>query len=316
MIKNRKSLIVGLKGTFLKKKEIIFLKKCKPWGIILFSRNIKNFNQVKALTYNIKKIFNDKNYPIMIDQEGGSVSRIEKLITAKSFSGKYFGMMYKKDKNNIVKYINIYVDQIAYLLKEIGVNINTMPVLDVKRKNTNKIIGDRSYSNNKNTVKKIGALFIDKFHKNKIASVIKHIPGHGLSKFDSHIITPKVKKNLAYLNKNDFFPFKQQKSFFAMTAHIIFESIDPFHTATHSKKVIKIIRNNIKFKNIIISDDVSMKGLKFSLKDNTIKAFSAGCNLVLHCNGKISEMYKVAKNSPKIDRFLMKKTLEFYKLIS
>jgi len=101
-----------------------------------------------------------------------------------------------------------------------------------------------------------------------------------------------------------------------MTAHIIYESIDPILTATHSKKMINIIRNKIMFKNIIISDDISMKALKFSIEENTIKAFSAGCNIVLHCNGKMSEMIKVAKNSPKLDSFLMKKTSEFYKLIT
>jgi beta-N-acetylhexosaminidase len=202
------------------------------------------------------------------------------------------------------------------LLHEIGVNINTSPVLDVRRKNSNLIIGDRSFSTNPKVVKKIGCLFIEKFHKNKIATVIKHIPGHGLAKLDSHKSTPVVRKNLKYLVKNDFFPFRKQKSLFALTAHIVYKSIDPICTATHSKKVIKIIRNNIKFKNIIISDDISMKSLKFSISENTIKAFKAGCNIVLHCNARMSEMIKVAKNSPELDSFLMKKTSEFYKLIS
>ena len=316
MIKYRKSFIVGLKGIFLAKKEIFFLKKYKPWGVILFSRNIKSIEQVQKLIFKIKSIFNDKNYPILIDQEGGRVSRVEKIIITTPFSGKYFGFVYKKKKKNISQHINIYINQISYLLREIGVNINTLPVLDIRRKNANLIIGDRSFSNNPKIVKKIGSLFIEKLHKNKIATVIKHIPGHGLAKSDSHISTPKVKNNLKYLIKNDFFPFKNQKSLFAMTAHIIYESIDPILTATHSKKMINIIRNKIMFKNIIISDDISMKALKFSIEENTIKAFSAGCNIVLHCNGKMSEMIKVAKNSPKLDSFLMKKTSEFYKLIT
>ena len=316
MIKYRKSFIVGLKGIFLAKKEIFFLKKYKPWGVILFSRNIKSIEQVQKLIFKIKSIFNDKNYPILIDQEGGRVSRVEKIIITTPFSGEYFGFVYKKKKKNISQHINIYINQISYLLREIGVNINTLPVLDIRRKNANLIIGDRSFSNNPKIVKKIGSLFIEKLHKNKIATVIKHIPGHGLAKSDSHISTPKVKNNLKYLIKNDFFPFKNQKSLFAMTAHIIYESIDPILTATHSKKMINIIRNKIMFKNIIISDDISMKALKFSIEENTIKAFSAGCNIVLHCNGKMSEMIKVAKNSPKIDSFLMKKTSEFYKLIT
>ena len=316
MIKYRKSFIVGLKGIFLAKKEIFFLKKYKPWGVILFSRNIKSIEQVQKLIFKIKSIFNDKNYPILIDQEGGRVSRVEKIIITTPFSGEYFGFVYKKKKKHISQHINIYINQISYLLREIGVNINTLPVLDIRRKNANLIISDRSFSNNPKIVKKIGSLFIEKLHKNKIATVIKHIPGHGLAKSDSHISTPKVKNNLKYLIKNDFFPFKNQKSLFAMTAHIIYESIDPILTATHSKKMINIIRNKIMFKNIIISDDISMKALKFSIEENTIKAFSAGCNIVLHCNGKMSEMIKVAKNSPKLDSFLMKKTSEFYKLIT
>ena len=316
MIKYRKSFIVGLKGIFLAKKEIFFLKKYKPWGVILFSRNIKSIQQVQKLIFKIKSIFNDKNYPILIDQEGGRVSRVEKIIITTPFSGEYFGFVYKKKKKNISQHINIYINQISYLLREIGANINTLPVLDIRRKNANLIIGDRSFSNNPKIVKKIGSLFIEKLHKNKIATVIKHIPGHGLAKSDTHISTPKVKNNLKYLIKNDFFPFKNQKSLFAMTAHIIYESIDPILTATHSKKMINIIRNKIMFKNIIISDDISMKALKFSIEENTIKAFSAGCNIVLHCNGKMSEMIKVAKNSPKLDSFLMKKTSEFYKLIT
>ena len=315
-MKLRKAFITGISSTYLKKKEILFLKKYKPWGVILFSRNIKSIEQVQKLIFKIKSIFNDKNYPILIDQEGGRVSRVEKIIITTPFSGEYFGFVYKKKKKNISQHINIYINQISYLLREIGVNINTLPVLDIRRKNANLIIGDRSFSNNPKIVKKIGSLFIEKLHKNKIATVIKHIPGHGLAKSDSHISTPKVKNNLKYLIKNDFFPFKNQKSLFAMTAHIIYESIDPILTATHSKKMINIIRNKIMFKNIIISDDISMKALKFSIEENTIKAFSAGCNIVLHCNGKMSEMIKVAKNSPKLDSFLMKKTSEFYKLIS
>ena len=316
MIKNRKSFIVGLRGTHLNKKEIIFLKKHKPWGLILFSRNVKSIEQVKKLTLSIRKIFKDKNYPIMIDQEGGRVSRVDKIINATTFSGEYYSLKYKKNKKNISRLINIYTEQISYLLREIGVNINTSPVLDVRRKSANLIIGDRSFSTNPKVVKKIGSLFIEKFHKNKIATVIKHIPGHGLAKLDSHKSTPVVRKNLKYLVKNDFFPFRKQKSLFALTAHIVYESIDPICTATHSKKVIKIIRNKIKFKNIIISDDISMKSLKFSISENTIKAFKAGCNIVLHCNARMSEMIKVAKNSPELDSFLMKKTSEFYKLIS
>ncbi len=161
------------------------------------------------------------------------------------------------------------------------------------------------------------AIFVFKnLKKHKIENVIKHIPGHGLAKVDSHKKTPLVKKTAKYLFKNDFSVFRNKKTFFAMTAHIIYSSIDSKNTATQSSKIIKLIRNKIGFKNIIISDDISMNALKGSIKINTIKSLSAGCNLILHCNGKYKEMKIVAANSPKIDNFIIKKTSQFYKFLS
>ena len=198
----------------------------------------------------------------------------------------------------------------------IGVNINTLPVLDLRSRGGSSVIGDRAFSNNAKIVSKIGDICINYFHKNKIATVIKHIPGHGLAKVDSHKQTPTIKKNQKYLIKNDFSTFKNKASFFAMTAHIIYQKIDKLNTATHSKKIIKIIRNNIRFKNILMSDDISMKSLKSSIKDNTVRAFNAGCDLVLHCNGNYKEMLIVAKNSPLVSKFIIKKTSQFHKIIS
>jgi beta-N-acetylhexosaminidase len=202
------------------------------------------------------------------------------------------------------------------LLKLIGVNINTVPVLDLKIKGSSNIIGNRSFSKNKNIVSKIGDICIKFFHENSIGTVIKHIPGHGLAKVDSHLYTPSVNKPLKYLIKNDFYPFKNKNSFFAMTAHIVFIKIDKINTATHSKKIIKIIRKKIGFKNILISDDLSMKSLKDDLKTKTIKTFSAGCNIALHCNGNLREMKIVAENSPSLSRFIIKKTSLFYRILS
>jgi len=164
-------------------------------------------------------------------------------------------------------------------------------------------------------VSKIGDYCIQFFHQNSIGSVIKHIPGHGLAKVDSHFYTPVVNKKLSYLLKNDFFPFKNKKAFFAMTGHIIFNKIDSQNTVTHSKKMIKLIRNKIGFKNLIISDDLSMKSLKGSISENTIKTFNSGCNIVLHCNGDLKEMEIVGKNSPLINKFILKKTSQFYKIL-
>ena len=313
---NRKSFITGIKGKKLTNQEILFLRKHKPWGIILFTRNLDNINQIKKLTSDIKKIFKDENYPIMIDQEGGRVNRLSKLISLDNFTSEYFGNVYVKNKKEFDISYKFFIDKISHLLKKLGININTLPVLDLRYKGSSNIIGDRSFSRNPEIVSKIGDLCIKYFKTNSIGTVIKHIPGHGLAKVDSHHFTPVVNKNLEYLKKNDFRSFNLKKSIFAMTGHVIFKKIDPVNTVTHSKKLIKIIRNQIGFKNLIISDDISMKSLKLSIEDNTKRLFEAGCNLALHCNGNLKEMTIVAKNSPKVNSFIIKKTSEFYKILS
>ena len=313
---NRRSFITGIKSITLSVKEKKFLQQYKPWGVILFSRNITSLKQAKKLTDQIKKIFKDKNYPILIDQEGGRVNRLKKFFYAAPLTGEFFGKLYLKDKKKFYNYYKIFTKQTSLLLKSIGANINTLPILDLRLKGSSSIIGDRSFSKNPKTVSKIGDICINNFHSNNIGTVIKHIPGHGLAKVDSHKLTPTVNKNLKYLIKNDFSTFKKKSSLFAMTAHIIYTNIDKTNTATHSKKIIQLIRNNIKFKNIIMTDDISMKSLKSSIKVNTLRAFNAGCDLVLHCNGSIKEMSDVAINSPLINKFIIKKTSQFYKIIS
>tara|TARA_B110001452_G_scaffold80750_1_gene66047 strand:+ start:520 stop:1467 length:948 start_codon:yes stop_codon:yes gene_type:complete len=313
---NRKSFIIGIKGLKLSKQEIKFLNQYKPWGIILFSRNLKNIKQIKSLTKNIRKIFRDKRYPIMIDQEGGRVNRLDNFILLDHLTSEYFGKLYIKNKRQFNIMYKLFIDKTSNLLSYLGININTVPVLDLKYKGSSNVIGDRSYSNNSKIVSKIGDICIENFKNNSIATVIKHIPGHGLAKVDSHHFTPTIDKSLNFLKKNDFMAFKSKKTLFAMTAHVIFRKIDKDNTVTHSKKLIKIIRNQIKFKSILISDDLSMKSLKHSIEQNTIKAFEAGCNLALHCNGNLQEMSIVAKNSPKVNSFILKKTSEFYKNIS
>ena len=316
MISKRKAFITGIKSLKLTTSEVKFLKKQKPWGIILFSRNIKSINQTKLLTHSIRKLFKDPHYPILIDQEGGRVNRLKNIITFDNLTGEYFGKLYVQDKRKFNIIYRLFIDKSSYLLKQIGVNINTLPVLDLRIKGSSNIIGDRSFSENKKIVSKVGDICIDLFNQNSIGTVIKHIPGHGLAKVDSHNFTPVVDKSINYLIKNDFFPFKNKDSLFAMTAHIIYKKIDPLNTATHSKKIINIIRKKIGFKNVLISDDLSMKSLKYDLITNTIKSFEAGCNLALHCNGNFNEMKVVAENSPVVNNFIIKKTSLFYKNLS
>ena len=314
-MKNRRAFITGIKSYKLNSSEKKFLKKFKPWGVILFSRNIKSIDQTKKLTESIKKIFNDNNYPILIDQEGGRVNRLNKIISFDTLTSEYFGNLFKKDKFKFNIIYKMFIDQTSYLLKLIGANINTVPVLDTRVKGSSNIIGDRAYSNNPKLISKLGDFCIKYFHRNSIGTIMKHIPGHGEAKVDSHYFTPIVKKKLSKLIKEDFSPFKNKKCFFAMTAHVVYKDIDKSNTATHSKKMIALIRNKIGFKNILISDDLSMKSLKKDLKYNTLKTFSSGCNIALHCNGNIKEMVTVASNSPLVNKFIIQKTSEFYKIL-
>ena len=313
---NHRSFICGIKGKYLSANEKKFLNKYKPWGIILFSRNIKSIKQTRLLTNSIKKIFNNESYPILIDEEGGRISRLKKFIDNSIYSAKFFGDLYVKNNKKFEIYFNVYVKQIAYLLKTLGININSVPVLDIRRNKSHNIIGDRSYSANKKNISKIGNICIEKFHDNKIATIIKHIPGHGLAKSDSHKKLPIINKNLDYLLKNDFQTFKNKKSIMAMTGHLLFKNIDKINSVTHSKKIIKLIRSKIGFKNLLITDDLSMKALRYSLEENVKKSFLAGCNLALHCNGNLNQMLIVAKNSPKINNFILKKTSQLSDIIS
>ena len=312
---NRRSFIIGLKSLKLSAKERIFLKEFKPWGVILFARNIKNIKQASNLTSSIRKIFNDRKYPILIDQEGGRVNRLKNLVSFDNLTSEFFGNKYINDLKEFKIYYKLFIDKTSYLLRSIGANINTVPVLDLRIKGASNVIGDRSFSVDPKIVSRIGDYCIEYYHENGIGTVIKHIPGHGLAKVDSHNFTPIINKKINYLIKKDFIPFKNKKTFFAMTAHIIFNKIDSKNTVTHSKKMIKLIRNKIKFKDLLISDDLSMKSLKGTLKKNTIKTFKAGCNLALHCNGNFKEMKIVGENSPLIDKFIIKKTSQFYKIL-
>ena len=210
----------------------------------------------------------------------------------------------------------IYAKEVCDIFHSTGININTSPVLDVKRKNAHQLIGSRSFSNNVKDVVYLGNVCVELFKKRKILTVTKHIPGHGLANKDSHFDTPLINAKKEILEKNDFKAFKLCKSFFSMTCHAIFSFYDKHNVATHSKKIIhNVIRKNIGFKGLLITDDISMKSLKYNLETNALKALDAGCNLALHCNGNIREMYKLAKVIPKIDKFTQKKTSQFNKFL-
>ena len=309
----KKAIIISIKGSKLSKQEKILLSKEKPWGVILFKRNIKSINQTQKLVKNIKQLSKDRKFPILIDEEGLQVSRLTNIFNH-DLSANFFGSLYKKDKIVSITLYKTYLRVLNDILRKIGININTVPVLDVLRKNTHSIIGRRSFSENKDIVKKFGEITIKECFRKNIIPVIKHIPGHGCSTQDSHLTLPKVNLNKKTLNNIDFYPFKSSSAKLAMTAHILYSKIDSINVSTFSKKIIKeIIREKIGFKGILISDDISMKALKYDLLTNARKSFAAGCNLVLYCAGNIKDNFKLIKSVPYIDKFTQKKTSEIYK---
>tara|TARA_Y100001970_G_scaffold273011_1_gene370569 strand:+ start:7133 stop:8077 length:945 start_codon:yes stop_codon:yes gene_type:complete len=311
----KKAVIISIKSYRLLKNEKKLLSDENPWGLILFKRNIKSLKQIKNLVKEIRKFTKDKKFPILIDEEGGKVSRLGKIINHE-FSQKLFGDIYKENKSLALSFYKNYLKNIVFILKNIGININTVPVLDILRKKTSRVIGSRSFSKEPIIVKKLGQTCVNFYKLNKIGTVIKHIPGHGCTALDSHFKTPSVYLKYKDLNKNDFFPFKKNSSMFAMTAHVIYKRLDKSNVATFSQKIIKdIIRGKIGFKGILISDDIAMKALKYDLVTNAKKSLLAGCNLVLYCGGKYNESRKLLKEMPYIDKFTVKKTSEFYKFL-
>jgi beta-N-acetylhexosaminidase len=313
----RKAIIISIGGPFLTGREAHIIQKEKPWGIILFKRNILSESQLINLTTKIKKITKDKKFPILLDEEGGRVSRISNFLDNSIYSQEYLGLIYKLNKKIGKKLYETYINSLSKVFLKTGININTSPVLDLKKKHTHKIIGNRSYSTNSNIVNELGKLCIKFYKSNKIGTVIKHMPGHGSADTDSHFKLPNVNNSLASLKKTDFKCFKKIPSFFGMTGHILYTQIDKKNNVTHSSKIIKnIIRKEIGFKGILISDDISMKALKYDLIRNARLALNAGCNLVLYCAGKTNEAEKLLKSVPYTDKFTTKKTSEFYKFLS
>ena len=312
----RKPIIISISSYKLTNNEKSLISTEKPWGIILFKRNIKNLSQLKYLTFNIRKLMRDPYYPIIVDEEGGNVSRLSDIINTKKFNSSFFGKLFEKNKREGKNAYMEYLFFVSGILKEVGINVNTIPVLDVLKNITHKVIGNRSFSKNIETIISFKKICSDILKKNKIGSVSKHIPGHGCVNVDTH-------KNLAITNlsentlfEKDFKVFKNINSNFAMTAHIIYKKIDPINPATHSNIIINnIIRNKLGFKGILMSDDISMGALGKNILHNSKKAISSGCNLVLYCNGNINESSLLLRNLGNIDKFTKKKTSEFYSFL-
>ena len=304
---NNHAIIVGIKEYALTNDERDYLKKYKPVGVILFSRNIFEKLQVKYLVDDIKNIIGS-NVLIMIDQEGGKVSRLTEKFWPKFPPANYFGNIAKKNLELAKKetFKNYYL--IGKELNKLGINVNCAPVLDLLVKNSSKIIGSRSFSRNAKIVSALGLEACNGLEKASIYPVIKHIPGHGRAKEDSHKILPVVSLKY-YQLKDDFLPFKNLKNVYsAMTAHIKYEKLDSKNCVTHSKYIINnIIRKDIGFKGILFSDDLCMKALKGSYYSRAKKAISAGCNVVLHCDYSLKHIVSSTLGAGKISKVLKKK---------
>ena len=290
-------LICGIEGPEISDSEIQFIKEFNPWGVIIFDRNCKSKNQLTELTGALRAVTHE-HLPVLIDQEGGRVSRINYSDSIMFKPAKVLGDLLEKNIELGSRALTLHSRIMASSLRELGININTIPVLDIPSEDESGVIGDRSYSLSKEVVAKAGRVVIESLSTNGVAPIIKHIPGHGRAKIDSHLDLPIIETSLSELDEIDFYPFKKNNNAdLAMTAHIIYKDIDNDQPGTLSKKVINdIIRKKIGFNGLIITDDISMKAIKISVEDAAVKSLNAGCDLVLHCNGDMKEMVSIANS--------------------
>lgn len=301
----KKPVIFGISSPSLTDDEKYFFEKNGPLGFIIFSRNIIDKNQLKNLVSSLKEVM-EGEVLVLVDQEGGRVARLRGECWKAYESGKYFADLYEEDQNLAKEKLFENFLKIGHDLAEVGINVNCAPVLDILMPQTHKVIGDRAYGSKAHQVLDLGKEVCKSLLQNNVYPVIKHIPGHGRGNLDSHEDLPIVDCSLKELEENDFIPFKglrDQK--FAMTAHIVYSKIDDKKPATTSAKMVDLIRNNIGFKNILMTDDLSMKALKGTMESRTKESLQAGCDLILHCNGKMEEMVEINKALPFInDEFL------------
>lgn len=289
-----KPIIFGLAGTTLSEAERIFFKTQKPYGFILFKRNLESREQINALVEDLKTIA-DK---IFIDQEGGRVARIKPPINDKLYPpASDFGALALSDGLKVAEdAVRDNYQELMGDLMELGINVTCAPVVDIHFEGAHDVIGDRAFSADAAIVSALSIATLEGLKKAGGEGVIKHIPGHGRSKCDSHLDLPIVDASLTELEQTDFAAFKPlaKLATYAMTAHIIYTALDPDLPATLSKTVVDYIRNEIGFTGTLMTDDLSMKALKGDFAYLAKTSLEAGCDLVLHCNGNMEEMIQIA----------------------
>jgi len=293
------STIFGCSGLRLNEAEKSFFREVKPWGFILFSRNIKSREQVRALVEDMKQAVGLDDMPILIDQEGGRVSRLSQPEWRLPPAPTIFPKLYASHPQAALEAARINYRLIAHDLKEIGVNVDCAPMLDVPVAGAHDIVVERALGTDVQTVCAIGHAVVEGLLGGGVAPVIKHGPGHGRAIVDSHKDLPRVSASRAELSETDFAPFKAfNTEAMLMTAHVIYDDIDAGAPATISPIIIQdILRRECGFDGLIMTDDLNMNALSGTLEERGRASLAAGCDMLLHCNGVMADMEQVAKSS-------------------
>ena len=287
--------ILGCSGLTLSREEQAFFRAEKPWGFILFARNVETPDQVRRLVEALRETVGRSDAPILIDQEGGRVQRLGPPHWGKYPPGRAYGELTRNDPLLRREITRLGARLLAHDLAALGINVDCVPVLDVPDPAGHEIIGDRAYGQTPDAVALLGRAAAEGLIAGGVLPIIKHIPGHGRAKADSHLELPVVDTPWDELEGRDFAPFKVCSDMpMAMTAHVIYSAVDRKRPATTSKKVMKrVIREAIGFDGLVMSDDLSMKALDGSFSERAKASLAAGCDVVLHCNGDMAEMKAV-----------------------
>lgn len=292
----RTRVIFGCSGLHLTEAERAFFSDVRPWGFILFARNIADPAQVRALVAELRATVGDISTPVLIDQEGGRVARLKPPHWKARPPAANFGALHAVNPEAGREAVYLNARLIAQDLFDLGINVDCLPVLDVPVEGADSIIGDRAYANDPATIITLGRATIDGLIEGGVLPVMKHVPGHGRATLDSHKALPRVSETAEALSASDFVTFRSLNYCpLAMTAHVVYEAFDPHRPATLSPKVVRdVIRGEIGFDGVLMSDDLSMGALEGPLRARTKAALFAGCDIVLHCNGDMAEMQEVA----------------------
>jgi beta-N-acetylhexosaminidase len=297
-----KAFITGLAGTRLSDAERDFIRAERPWGFILFRRNIDTPAQVAALTKELRDALGEVDVPILVDQEGGRVQRFRPPNWPLYPAGAAFGQLYDINPALGLTAARLSARLIADDLAQVGVTVDCLPLADVPVPGADNVIGDRAYGNDPHKVAAIARAVTEGLEQGGILPILKHIPGHGRATADSHLALPVVDSPKNELESIDFAAFKPLADLpMAMTAHVVFSAYDAAQPATTSATMIeRVIRGLIGFQGLLMSDDVGMNALAGSIAERTKALLAAGCDMVLACSGEPEEMQQVARETPEL----------------